>query len=219
MIAENLHSLRLSIAKAQAGAPLAAPEITLVAASKQQPLDALQAALAAGVTDFGENRVQEAEAKWPKLLAAHPQARLHLIGGLQSNKALEAVRLFHAIHSLDRPRLADALAEAMRKEGRRPDCYIQVNTGEEPQKSGVAVREAEALIAYCKGLELPLAGLMCVPPPQAHPAPHFALLREMARAQGLAGLSIGMSGDYETAIRMGATVVRIGTALFGARVK
>lgn len=190
---------------------------TLIGASKTQPQNMLEAAIRLGLRDFGENKVQEAYAKWPTLKAAHTQIRLHLIGPLQSNKAREAVALFDVIHSIDREKIADALALACEKEGRRPDMLIQVNTGEEPQKAGVAPRDAAALLAHCRALGLPIVGLMCVPPEGDNPAPHFALLKKMADEFGLKELSMGMSGDYETALRLGATMIRVGTALFGAR--
>ncbi len=195
----------------------ARPMPSLIGASKTQPAALLEAAIGLGLRDFGENKVQEAAAKWPALKAAHPEIRLHLIGGLQSNKADEAVALFDVIQTVDRPKLADALAKAMAKVGRRPDLLIQVNTGEEPQKSGVIPREAADLLTYCRGLNLPVIGLMCVPPEGENPAPHFALLKKMADEFALRELSMGMSGDFETAIRLGSTMVRIGTALFGER--
>ena len=206
---------RISDAAGQAGRP---PEdITLVAVSKTHGPDAVAGALAAGQTVFGENRVQEAQAKYPALKAAHPQLRLHLIGPLQSNKAGDAVQLFDCIETLDRPKLARTLAKEMAKAERRPDCLIQVNTGEEPQKAGVSPGATAELIRLVRDeLNLPLKGLMCIPPIDDSPAPHFALLRELARAEDLPWLSMGMSGDFETAIRFGATHVRVGTAIFGA---
>jgi len=180
--------------------------------------EAVAAALAQGQRVFGENRVQEAQGKYPALKAAHPDLQLHLIGPLQSNKAKDAVALFDVIETVDRPKLAEALAQAMEKLGRRPLCYIQVNTGEEPQKAGVPPAEADAFIAACRErYRLPIRGLMCIPPAEQEPSPHFALLREMARRHDLADLSMGMSGDFEIAIRLGATHVRVGTAIFGAR--
>jgi PLP dependent protein len=193
-------------------------EVTLVAVSKTHAAEAVAAALDAGQRCFGENRVQEAQAKYPALKAAWPALRLHLIGPLQANKARDAVALFDAIETIDRPRLAEALAREMARQGRRPNCLVQVNTGEEPQKSGVSPGAADALIAACRERwKLPITGLMCVPPATVDPAPHFALLRDIARRNGLAALSMGMSGDFETAIRFGATLVRVGTAIFGAR--
>jgi pyridoxal phosphate enzyme (YggS family) len=178
----------------------------------------VEAALAAGQRVFGENRVQEAAAKYPALKAAHPGLRLHLIGPLQTNKARDAVRLFDVIETVDRPRLAEALARELAQQDRRIDCLVQVNTGEEPQKAGVLPGEADRFIEACRERwRLPVRGLMCIPPADEEPALHFALLREIARRHGLAELSMGMSGDFETAIRFGATLVRIGTAVFGAR--
>lgn len=196
---------------------LAQPSVTLLAASKSQPVEKILEAWGAGIRDFGENRVQEAEAKFIGLRNNHSM-RLHLIGPLQSNKAREAVELFDVIHTVDRKSLADALATAMEKTGKRPECYIQVNTGKEPQKSGVIPEEASALIEYCiSQLKLPITGLMCVPPVDQPPAPHFALLRKIAERHGFKQLSMGMSDDFETAIRMGSTCVRLGRSLFGER--
>ncbi len=189
----------------------------LIGASKHQPVAKLEAAIGLGLRHFGENKVQEAAEKWPALKAAHPGVTLHLIGPLQSNKAADAVALFDVIQTVDRPKIADALAAACTKTGKRPAFLIQVNIGEEPQKAGVAPKETAALLAYCQSLGLAIDGLMCVPPEGVNPAPYFALLAKMARELGLAELSMGMSGDFETAIRMGATVVRVGTALFGNR--
>jgi pyridoxal phosphate enzyme (YggS family) len=175
-------------------------------------------ALAAGQRLFGENRVQEAEAKYPALRAAFPDLALHLIGPLQTNKVRDALALFDAIETVDRPRLAEALAREMEKSGRRRDCFIEVNTGEEPQKAGVLPAEADAFIALCRdSLQLPVRGLMCIPPYEEEPSPYFALLREIARRNEVECLSMGMSADYETAIRFGASHVRVGTAIFGAR--
>ncbi len=183
--------------------------------SKTHPAGAVLPLLAAGQRSFGENRVQEAAAKWPRLVADHPDVRLHLVGQLQSNKAEQAVGLFDVIHSVDRPSLVDALGAAMVATGRRPDCYVQVNIGGEPQKGGVALGDLAALLARAAGL--PVVGLMAVPPDGIEPAPFFALLAQLAREHGLAGLSMGMSGDVETAVELGATCVRVGSALFGAR--
>ena len=190
---------------------------TLIGASKSQPAALLEAAIGLGLMDFGENKVQEAESKWPSLKEKYPRVRLHLIGPLQSNKAADAVALFDVIHTVDRVKIADALAAACEKLGKHPRLLIQVNTGEEPQKAGVAPREAASLLAHCRAIGLPITGLMCVPPEGVNPAPHFALLQKMADELGLPELSMGMSGDFETAIRLGATMVRVGTALFGAR--
>jgi PLP dependent protein len=190
---------------------------TLIGASKSQPPELLEEAISLGLRDFGENKVQEAQGKWPALLARHPQVRLHLIGPLQSNKAADAVALFDVIHSVDRIKIADALADACEKTGKRPALLVQVNTGEEPQKAGAAPRDVGALLAHCRTLGLNVTGLMCVPPDGINPAPHFALLKKMADELALPELSMGMSSDYETALRLGATMIRVGTALFGSR--
>jgi hypothetical protein len=196
--------------------------VTLIAVSKTQPADRIAMLIAEGQRDFGENRVQEAQGKWfapgadhPSLRALYPDCRLHLIGRLQSNKAGEAVALFDAIHSVDRPSLVTALAKAMDEAGRRPDCFLQVNIGDEPQKGGCLVADLPALVDAARGL--PVAGLMCIPPADVEAAPYFALLAKLARRHGLTGLSMGMSADYETAVMAGATHVRVGTALFGPR--
>jgi pyridoxal phosphate enzyme (YggS family) len=192
-------------------------EVTLVAVSKTQPVEAIEALIGQGQRVFGENRVQEAQAKWPALRDAHPDLELHLVGRLQSNKAAEAVALFDCIHSLDRPSLISALVKAMDKAGRRLPCFVQVNVGEEPQKGGCAIAELSGLLAEARALNIPLAGLMGVPPEAIEPAPYFALLAKLADDNGLTGLSMGMSGDFETAVMLGATHVRVGTALFGSR--
>lgn len=214
---ERLAAIRAGIVKATTVAARKAEAVTLIAVSKTQPAEAIGPLIAAGQCDFGENRVQEAEAKWPDLKARHPNLRLHLIGQLQSNKAEAAVRLFDAIHSVDRSSLVAALAGAMAKAGRRPDCFIQVNIGDEPQKGGCAVAALPALLAECAVTGLPVAGLMCIPPDGQEAAPYFAFLAKLARRHDVAGLSMGMSGDYESAVMIGATHVRVGTALFGAR--
>jgi PLP dependent protein len=217
-IAESLDRVRAAIEAAARAARRDPAGIELVAVSKTHGADRIEQAVAAGQRFFGENRVQEAQAKFPELKARHPDLRLHLIGPLQTNKARDAVRLFDVIQSLDRPRLAEALAAAMEKEGRRPDCFIQVNTGEEPQKAGISPGEADRFIGEARGRwGLPVVGLMCIPPAEEEPALHFALLREIARRNGIDRLSMGMSGDFETAIRFGATELRIGTAIFGER--
>ena len=205
------------IARAAALAGRKPDAVELLAISKTQVPAAIAALIAAGQRSFGENRVQEAEGKWPDLIAATPGIRLHLVGQLQSNKADAAVRLFDAIHSVDRRSLVEALARATERAGRRPVCFVQVNIGDEPQKGGCAVAELPALLAAAREAGLPVAGLMCVPPADTEAAPYFALLAKLARDHGLAGLSMGMSGDYETAVMLGATHVRVGTALFGAR--
>ncbi|MDQ8757042.1 YggS family pyridoxal phosphate-dependent enzyme [Sphingosinicella sp. LHD-64] len=214
---DRLADVRADIARAAALAGRKADEVTLIAVSKTHPAEAAVPLIAAGHRDFGENRVQEAGAKWPPLRAAHPDLRLHLIGQLQSNKAEEAVALFDAIHSVDRPSLVAVLAKAMGKTGRRPDCFVQVNIGDEPQKGGCAVAELPALLAKCVAAELPVVGLMCIPPDGQEAAPYFALLAKLARRHDVTGLSMGMSGDYESAVMIGATHVRVGTALFGER--
>lgn len=192
-------------------------DVTLVAISKTHPAEAIEPLIEVGCRVFGENRVQEAKDKWPALRERHPDVALHLVGRLQSNKAEEAVALFDAIHSLDRPSLVGALAKAMDKTGRQVPCFVQVNIGAEEQKGGVAISELPALLAQARAADIPLAGLMCVPPFGIEPAPFFALLDKLARDHGLSGRSMGMSGDFETAIMLGATHVRVGTALFGAR--
>jgi pyridoxal phosphate enzyme (YggS family) len=210
-----LDEVRARVAKAAALARRNVSDVTLIAVSKTQPAERIAPLIDAGQRDFGENRVQEAQAKWPELRAGHPDIRLHLIGQLQSNKAEEAVALFDTIQSVDRPSLVTALARAMDKAGRRPDCFLQVNIGDEPQKGGCPVADLPALLEAAR--VLPVAGLMCIPPANVEAAPYFALLAELARRHGLAGLSMGMSADYETAVMLGATHVRVGTALFGAR--
>jgi pyridoxal phosphate enzyme (YggS family) len=207
---------RIELAREAAIAP--APATALVAVSKGQPAERILPVLAAGQRLFGENRVQEAKAKWPELRARFPDVALHLVGPLQSNKAREAVDLFDAIHSLDRPKLAEALRAELERAGKRPDLFVQVNTGEEPQKAGLPPRETHAFVCRARDeLGLPVKGLMCIPPLGQDPSPHFALLRKLAGECGLALLSMGMSADFATAIRFGATHVRIGTAIFGER--
>ena len=191
--------------------------VTLIAVSKTHPAERIEPLLAAGHRDFGENRVQEALEKWPALHERYPDARLHLIGQLQSNKAADAVGLASAIHAVDRPSLIVALAKAMDASERRPDCFIQVNIGDEPQKGGCPISDLPALLAQARAAALPVAGLMCIPPADLEPAPYFALLAKLARDEGLTGLSMGMSADFETAVTLGATHVRVGSALFGVR--
>jgi PLP dependent protein len=209
---------RIAAAARAAGRdPLA---VTLVAVSKTHDAAAVSTAIGAGQRVFGENRVQEAQGKYPALRAAHPDLVLHLIGPLQSNKAKDAVALFDVIESVDRTKLAEALAREIERTGRRLRCFIQINTGEEPQKAGVLPAEADAFIKDCRERwRLPVQGLMCIPPFDQEPSPHFALLREIARRHDLPELSMGMSADYEIAIRLGATHVRVGTAIFGERPK
>ena len=217
-ISANREAILRRIAAAAQAAGRDAQDVTLVAVSKQQPAARIDAMLETGQRVFGENRVQEAQEHWQDRAGAMPDLRLHLIGPLQTNKARDAVRLFDVIETLDRPRLAAALARTMDKEDRRPDVFVQVNTGEEPQKAGVVPAQADAFIAAVRDdYGLPLKGLMCIPPAHEEPAMHFALLRKIARRNGLATLSMGMSHDFETAIAFGATHVRIGTALFGPR--
>jgi pyridoxal phosphate enzyme (YggS family) len=217
-IAHSLTEIRARIEAATREAGRVPGSAQLVAVSKTNPVEAVEAALAAGQRLFGENRVQEAAGKFPGLRAAWPDLRLRIIGPLQTNKAREAVRLADVIETLDRPKLALALAEAMAKEGRRPEVLIQVNTGEEPQKAGILPAEADAFIRQCRETYyLPVTGLMCIPPAEGDPAPHFSLLAQLAARHGLAILSMGMSGDFETAIRHGATHVRVGSAIFGVR--
>jgi len=216
-VSAALAEVRTRIARSAALAGREAGSVALIAVSKTHPADAIRPLIAAGQRLFGENRVQEAEEKWPALREQAPDVALHLVGRLQSNKAADAVALFDAIHSLDRSSLVTALARAMDRSGRRPGCFVQVNIGAEAQKGGCAISELPALLAAARGADLPVTGLMAVPPAETEPAPYFALLAKLARDHGLAGLSIGMSGDYETAVMLGATHVRVGTALFGAR--
>ncbi|MFL5259603.1 MAG: YggS family pyridoxal phosphate-dependent enzyme [Hyphomicrobiales bacterium] len=214
----GLDSVRDRIDAAASLAARSPSDITLVAVSKTFGAEAIEPVIAAGQTAFGENRVQEARSKWPPLVARHPGLELHLVGPLQSNKAADAAALFHVIHTLDRPKLARALADEFAKQGRTPRLFVQVNTGEESQKAGVAPLEADAFIAECRsayGIEV--SGLMCIPPVDEEPALHFALLAKIAARNGLSCLSMGMSGDFETAIKFGATHVRVGSAIFGER--
>ena len=192
-------------------------EVTLVAVSKLHSAEEIAPLIEAGQRVFGENRVQEADGKWPALREAHPGIELHLVGQLQSNKAAEAVALFDCIHSLDRPSLVSALAKAMDAAGKRVPCFVQVNIGAEEQKGGCAIADLPALIAQARAADIPLAGLMCVPPADIEAAPFFALLDKLANDHGLPGRSMGMSGDFATAIMLGATHIRVGTALFGPR--
>jgi pyridoxal phosphate enzyme (YggS family) len=216
--ADRLAEVRQHIAAAARAAGRDPASVTLVAVSKTHGADRVRELLDAGQRIFGENRVQEAEEKFPALKAEYPDLKLHLIGPLQTNKTREAVALFDVIQSVDRERLAAMLAKEMTRSGRRPDCYIQVNTGEEPQKAGVLPAELDAFVASCRDThKLPIVGLMCIPPVDEEPALHFALLAKMAARNGLSSVSMGMSADYETAIRLGATHVRVGTALFGHR--
>lgn len=217
-IAENLRAVKARIAAEAEACGRAASAVRLVAVSKTHDADTVAQALEAGHRVFGENRVQEAAAKWPELKRRYPGVDLHLIGPLQSNKAKEAVELFDAIHSLDRPKLAEALVR-LRDEGHAlPRLLVQVNTGCEPQKAGVLPTEADAFLARCRTeWKFEVAGLMCIPPVGQEPSPHFALLRKIATRHGLAELSMGMSDDYPVAVSLGATLVRVGSAIFGAR--
>lgn len=214
---QPLEETRARIAHAASNAGRQAGDVTLVAVSKTHPAEAIEPLLAAGQRVFGENRVQEAQAKWPGLRERYPDIALHLVGQLQSNKAEDAVMLFDCIHSVDRPSLVSALAKAMDKTGRRVPCFVQVNIGAEEQKGGCAIAELPALLDQARAADLPVVGLMCVPPAGIEAAPFFALLDKLARDHGLPGRSMGMSDDFETAIMLGATHVRIGSALFGAR--
>ena len=213
----SLTEIRTRIATAEAAAGRAAGSVRLIAVSKVQPLDRVVAVLGAGHRLFGENYVQEAQAKWPELRAGFAGVSVHMIGPLQTNKAKVAVELFEAIHTLDRPSLAEKLARLAETRGACPQLFIQVNTGAEPQKAGVLPGALDGFVADCRAMGLPLAGLMCIPPEDQDSTPHFALLAEMAERNGLSGLSMGMSGDFEAAIAAGATHVRIGSAIFGAR--
>lgn len=213
----SLGQVREKIAAAARIARRKDSDITLIAISKTKPVEDIEPLIAQGQRVFGENRVQEAQAKWPELKARYPDIELHLVGQLQSNKAEDAVALFDAIHSVDRPSLVTALAKAMEKLDRRVPCFVQVNIGAEEQKGGCAVADLPALLAQIREAGLPLAGLMCVPPADIEAAPFFALLAKLAADNGLSGLSMGMSGDFETAITLGATHIRVGSALFGAR--
>ncbi len=232
-LVNRLTEIRATLEKARINSPLAAPETCLLAASKGQPPALLEEAIGLGITDFGENRVQEAYDKWPLLKEKYPHIRLHLIGPLQTNKAKDALGLFDVIQTVDRERLAIAMAKqadsgqwtvdkkkstAVHRPPSTVHCYIQINTGEEPQKAGIFPKEADDFIRFCiHDLKLPIIGLMCIPPADQPPAPHFALLRKIALAHGLKELSMGMSGDYDIAARMGSSCVRVGTALFGVR--
>ena len=213
----GLSDIRQRIASAAKATGRDADEITLIAVSKVQPAERVEAVLAEGHRIYGENRVQEAQSRWPHFLERWPGIALHLIGPLQTNKARAAVGLFGAIHSVDRMRLVETLARLADERGTSPDLFVQVNTGQEPQKAGCLPAEADGLVEACRRLGLPIRGLMCIPPEAEDPEPHFRALAGMAVRNGLAGLSMGMSGDFETAIACGATHVRVGSAIFGAR--
>ena len=215
-VAGNLQAISKRVTAARPDNEGAGP--TLVAVSKRQPDDRIEAALAAGHRVFGENRVQEAQKRWTSRRDLYPDLRLHLIGPLQTNKSADAVALFDVIEVVDRPKLARSLSAEMARQGRHLPCYVQVNTGEEDQKSGIWPEEADDFIAFCRDeCGLDIAGLMCIPPVDEEPAMHFALLRTIAERNGLSGLSMGMSGDYEEAVRFGATSIRVGSAIFGSR--
>ncbi len=214
----GLSTVEQDIARACEHARRDRSSVTLIAVSKTFDATALAPVIAAGQRVFGENRVQEAKAKWPGLMSAYPDIALHLIGPLQSNKAREAVALFDAIHSVDRPSICEALAKEIDSQKRRPQLFVQLNTGEEPQKAGVAPAAADVFIASCREkYGLPISGLMCIPPVDDAPAPHFALTAKIAERNGLKGLSMGMSADFAIAIQFGATHVRVGSAIFGQR--
>jgi len=214
----GLAQVEQDIARACKEARRERASVTLIAVSKTFAAEAISPVINAGQRVFGENRVQEAKAKWPALVSAHPGIALHLIGPLQSNKAKEAVALFDAIHSVDRPSICEALAKEISSQNKRPELFVQVNTGEEPQKAGIAPGEADAFIASCRDkYGLVISGLMCIPPVDAAPAPHFALTAKIAARNGLKNLSMGMSADFAVAIQFGATHVRVGSAIFGHR--
>lgn len=214
----SLHDIQTAIAKAESDAGRAAGSVTLIAVSKVQPNARVEAVLTEGHRCFGENKVQEAAGKWPAFRDSFGAVDLHLIGPLQTNKARQAIGLFDAIHSLDRPKLANTLARLAQQEGQCPDLFVQVNTGEEEQKAGIMPADADAFIKECVALDLPVKGLMCIPPVSEEPSLHFALLAKIAARNGLSGLSMGMSSDFERAIALGATHVRVGSAIFGERV-
>lgn len=216
--ATNLASIQALVARAERDFGRAPGSVHLIAVSKTKPAEEIVPVLAAGQPVFGENYVQESKAKWPALREAWPNARVHMIGPLQSNKAREAVQLFDAVHTLDRDSLAKELAREIEKQGRSPELFVQVNTGAEPQKGGVLPGDADGFIARCKSeFGIAISGLMCIPPAEDPPSPHFALLGQIARRNGLSRLSMGMSSDFEAAIQLGATHVRVGSAIFGAR--
>ena len=215
----SLQEITERIVKAEVSAGRTAGSVQLIAVSKVQPNERVEAVLNQGHRCFGENRVQEAAGKWPAFRERFPDVKIHLIGPLQTNKARQAMGLCDAIHSLDRPKLARTLARLAQETGACPDLFIQVNTGEEEQKAGILPMDADAIVAECRALDLPVRGLMCLPPVDEEPALHFALLAKIAERNGMDGLSMGMSGDFETAIALGATHVRVGSAIFGERVK
>jgi len=213
----SLSDIQSRIAKSASAANRNPEDITLIAVSKVQPNERVEAVLEEGHRVFGENRVQEAAGKWPEFRSQFDGIDLHLIGPLQTNKARQAFGLFQSIHSVDRPKLARTIARLAQEEGHCPDLFLQVNTGEEPQKAGVPPQETDAFVTECRALDLPVRGLMCIPPADEEPSLHFALLAKIAARNGLDGLSMGMSGDFERAIALGATHIRVGSAIFGAR--
>ncbi|WP_146347049.1 YggS family pyridoxal phosphate-dependent enzyme [Falsiphaeobacter marinintestinus] len=215
----SLEEIKTRIARAEDAAGRPSGSVHLIAVSKVQPLERIEAVLDQGHRCFGENRVQEAAGKWPDLMTRYDGIDLHLIGPLQTNKARQAMELASTIHSLDRPKLATTLARLAQELGACPDLFIQVNTGEEPQKAGILPADADAFVQTCRGLDLPIMGLMCIPPVDEEPSLNFALLGKIAKRNGLTGLSMGMSSDFESAIALGATHVRVGSAIFGERVK
>lgn len=216
--AQKLQMVQAAIVAAAGEDGRTAADVELIAVSKTYDGEAIRPVLDAGHRVFGENRVQEADAKWPALRGSYPGIKLHLIGPLQSNKARQAVELFDAIHTVDRTKIAEAIAAEMHRQGKQLELFVQVNTGEEPQKAGIPPSEAVAFVAFCRErLNLKIEGLMCIPPVEEEPAVHFALLGELARECGLSRLSMGMSSDYEIAIHFGATHVRVGSAIFGSR--
>jgi PLP dependent protein len=213
----SLSEIKARVAKACAAAGRAVDDVTLIAVSKVQPDARVAAVLDEGHRVFGENRVQEAAGKWPGFRARYDGISLHLLGPLQTNKARQAMELFQVIHSVDRPKVAQTIARLAQEMGHCPDIFLQINTGEEPQKAGVMPAEADAFVAEARALDLPVLGLMCIPPVEEEPSLHFALLARIAARNGLAGLSMGMSGDFESAIALGATHIRVGSAIFGER--
>lgn len=213
----SLSEIKARVAKACASAGRSVDDVTLIAVSKVQPNERVAAVLDEGHRVFGENRVQEAAGKWPEFRTRYDGIALHLIGPLQTNKARQAMELFQVIHSVDRPKVAQTIARLAQEAGHCPDIFLQINTGEEPQKAGVMPAEADAFVAEARALDLPLRGLMCIPPVEEEPSLHFALLAKIAERNGLMGLSMGMSGDFESAIALGATHIRVGSAIFGER--
>ena len=213
----SLSEIKARVAKACASAGRSVDDVTLIAVSKVQPNERVAAVLDEGHRVFGENRVQEAAGKWPEFRTRYDGIALHLIGPLQTNKARQAMELFQVIHSVDRPKVAQTIARLAQEAGHCPDIFLQINTGEEPQKAGVMPAEADAFVAEARALDLPLRGLMCIPPVEEEPSLHFALLAKIEERNGLMGLSMGMSGDFESAIALGATHIRVGSAIFGER--